>query len=111
MTPGEEHRAHVSIEKYVDQRCEALSDALCREVHALDMGIRTYNETMNLRLERMNEFRDAMQDQAGRFVTRTELEAQFLKSATQRQVLVGWFLGGAGLLVAILSFVLRLSGH
>jgi len=42
---------------------------------AMDRALTLAQETNNARLERMNEFRAAMQDQSGHFVTRQEADA------------------------------------
>ena len=54
----------VSLRDYIDQR---LSDVQ----RAVDKA----QETMDKRLEGMNEFRDTLKDQASRFVTRDELQS------------------------------------
>ena len=45
----------------------------CRLI-AIEKASELERETMNIRLESMNEFRDAMKDQAGTYITRTEYE-------------------------------------
>ena len=55
----------VSLKEYFESRIESLEKAVYVASSAMDR-----------RLEGMNEFRDAMKDQAARIVTREELEIQ-----------------------------------
>jgi hypothetical protein len=54
----------IALEKYVDTRFDAV-----------DAAVKSAKESMEHRLDGMNEFRSAMKDQAGKFVTRGELLA------------------------------------
>jgi hypothetical protein len=44
-------------------------------LNSIDKALGLASAQMEKRLEGMNEFRDALKDQAGRFITRAELEA------------------------------------
>ena len=50
-----------------------LKEQTALHFRVLELAHSKSDEVLNERLQRMNEFREAMNDQAGRFVTRTEL--------------------------------------
>jgi hypothetical protein len=58
---GFTHRDGVSLREYFESKFDALEKAS-----------RLAEDKLNARLEIMNEFRSAMKDQAGQFITRTE---------------------------------------
>jgi len=105
----------VSLRTYFDIRFDSL-----------DKANSVAYEAMERRLEGMNEFRDTLRDQAARFVTRSELDIikdridadirvlREYKSllegkASQHSVNVAMFLSAAGLLIGIVSIVLKLN--
>jgi hypothetical protein len=55
----------IALKDYIDTRF----DAVCKEISKAE-------SILNIRLENMNEFRNSLKDQAGTFVTRTELNLQ-----------------------------------
>jgi predicted nuclease with TOPRIM domain len=55
----------VSLREYLESR-----------IAAVEKGIEVANRSMQERLQGMNEFRDTLKDQAGRFVTRDELDSK-----------------------------------
>ena len=54
----------VTLKEYIETRMAALEKATCLAAEALER-----------RLESMNEFREALKNQSGTFVTRSELDA------------------------------------
>lgn len=56
------HAEFVSLREYLESR-----------IAAVEKAIEVANQAMQKRLEGMNEFRDTLRDQAGRFVTRDEM--------------------------------------
>jgi hypothetical protein len=63
----------ISLKEYIDNRfksCKEVRDAL---LEAKDTALIKAERSMEARLAGMNEFRDALKDQAGRFITRNEL--------------------------------------
>ncbi len=79
---------------------------------------------MERRLEGMNEFRDTLKDQAARFVTREELNAQLVRvdeairslelsraelkgKASQTSVMITLFLSAVGLAMGLINLLLK----
>lgn len=76
----------VSLKEYFDERLKSLEHALCLKITALaektdttyrmsQTAIDKAEKTVNLRLEMMNEFRDAMKDQAKESLPKTMFDA------------------------------------
>jgi hypothetical protein len=114
----------VSLKDHFDSRLIAIE-------HATNLAA----TTMEKRLDSMNEFRDTLRDQAGKFVTRDEANLQVARihdsliakieaiqgqvdklqtfkdrlegKASMTAVVISYLIGGAGLFVSILSLVLR----
>jgi hypothetical protein len=80
--------------------------------------------TMNERLAGMNEFRDTLRDQAGKFVTRDELDlivkpvreslkimeinrANLEGKASQNGLLLSYLIAGLGLILSAISIAVR----
>jgi hypothetical protein len=101
----------ISLKEYVDLR-------FTENQRALEKAERDLSK----RLEGMNEFRDALKDQAGTFVTREAMEIKLdglekdmadLKltrahaqgKASQTSVLIAYGISFVGLLIAVLSFL------
>jgi hypothetical protein len=57
------HAEFVSLREYLESR-----------IAAVEKSIEVANSVMQARLATMNEFRDTLKDQAGRFVTRDEMD-------------------------------------
>lgn len=126
----------VTLEKLIDTKLSALERLLCLKVSALDKSVsarldaldratKLASDTMEKRLEGMNEFRAQLKDQAGTFISRQELEAfkalvdadmRVLREAnakaegkaSQQAVNVSTIIAIVGLLLGIVSFVTRL---
>ena len=54
-----------------------LRDYFESRLHAIEKGIELADSKMQMRLQSMNEFRDALKDQAAEFVTDSEVCAKF----------------------------------
>jgi len=65
MQPPPTHGEFVSLREYLESR-----------IAAVEKAIEVANQAMQARLAAMNEFRDTLKDQAGRFVTRDELDSK-----------------------------------
>lgn len=59
----------ISIKEYLDRRLEDLEKRLCDRFEMQNTALDKAEQRMNERLEGMNEFRDAMKDQASTYVT------------------------------------------
>jgi cytochrome c-type biogenesis protein CcmH/NrfG len=62
--------AKVSLEKYVDQRCDALGTQHDHDISAVKEQAEQSRLALEHRLDGMNEFREQLRDQAARLVTR-----------------------------------------
>ena len=103
----EETEMSVSLKEYFESKFAALDKA-----NALAY------QTLEKRLEGMNEFREALRDQTKNFITRVEhdvlcKEVQELKEfrselkgkASQNSVTIAWILSGLGLAIGIAGLV------
>ena len=63
---------NVSLKEHLDHRFEDLYRFLEARFAGQTKAVEKAENSMNLRLEGMNEFRDQMKDQAATFVTREE---------------------------------------
>jgi 2-hydroxy-3-keto-5-methylthiopentenyl-1-phosphate phosphatase len=94
-------------------------------LHSLDLRAEQARQSMEKRLEGMNEFREAIKDQASKFPTRDEVcaiitpierELKILNTfkdalegkASQKDVTVAMVISGFGILLSVVSLVLRL---
>ena len=64
----------VALKEYLDRRIDDLKVAIADRFMLNDGAIAKAERTMNERLNSMNEFRDALKDQASRMATRAEVE-------------------------------------
>jgi len=64
----------VPLRDYIDIRANLLQEEMDRREASLVMHTEKAREEMNRRLNTMNEFRDAMRDQAARMMTRDTFE-------------------------------------
>jgi two-component sensor histidine kinase len=64
----------VALREYLERRIEDLDRRITDRFALSDAAVIKAERTMNDRLDSMNEFRDALKDQASRMATREELE-------------------------------------
>ncbi len=64
----------ISLKEYFERRIAEIERRLELQFTLNDRAIHKAEETMNARLNSMNEFRDALRDQSNRMATRVELE-------------------------------------
>lgn len=64
----------VSLRDYVDRRLADMDQHYNALFRLNETSVSKAERTMNERLNSMNEFRDALKDQANRMATRTEVE-------------------------------------
>lgn len=117
----------VTLKEFVDAQIQSLKDQIANIRD--DTG--TAKADLEKRLEGMNEFRDTLRDQAGKFITRSEVDVmmdatnkglQELKlekariegiaagKASQGAFLLAVSLGVLGLLLSAIGIVLQLRG-
>lgn len=93
-------------------------------INAIVVARDTAYESMNQRLDGMNEFRDALRDQAGRFVTRDEVRslidgltkdikslelsrAELQGKASQTSVNVGYVFTAIAVLISVIGLAIQ----
>ena len=64
----------ISLKEYLDRRLDDLKASVNERFGLADSAVAKAERTMNERLNSMNEFRDALKDQANRMATRIEVE-------------------------------------
>lgn len=64
-------------------------------------------DSMEKRLEGMNEFRETLKDQASRFITRAEMEAKIEILDKNRKDSTSLVLATAGIIISVLSLLSR----
>ena len=91
-------RDGVSLEKYIDKQIADLEKSMCLKIHSLDCKVDMIQrmsqtaidkavKTVNERLETMNEFRSAMKDLQGTYISRDMFEASRQMSDTKLRTL------------------------
>lgn len=68
-------REGISLREYIDDKVNALSTRQDDQRRFTDRAVEKAEAALGKRLDGMNEFRDALRDQAARMVTRTEFDA------------------------------------
>lgn len=63
----------VCLETYINERFKACQETREKLFKGSDRALDLARDSMEKRLEGMNEFRDTLRDQASRFITRNEL--------------------------------------
>jgi Arc/MetJ-type ribon-helix-helix transcriptional regulator len=66
--------AEIGVKEYFDRRLDDLVKYMDRRFQSSDEAVQKAERTMNERLNSMNEFRDALRDQASRMATRVEMD-------------------------------------
>jgi membrane protein required for beta-lactamase induction len=64
----------IALRDYLDRRIDELDRRMVDRFVLSDAAVAKAERTMNERLNSMNEFRDALRDQANRMATRLEVE-------------------------------------
>ena len=115
----------VALKEHLETRLDALQKHIEAQLHSVDRATVLALQTMDKRLEGMNEFREALKDTTARLATREELALQVgrLKSdidelkhyratmegkASQSSVNAATVLSVVGLIVALISLALKL---
>ena len=93
MTVRELYGIMVEREKANAQRFDAQEKAVAAALAAAKEAVLKAEVSNDKRFESVNEFRNTLKDQQGTYVTRTELYA--------------WVVGGGGLLLSIMTFIMR----
>ena len=120
-------REVVSLKEYFERRLDEQRAYFEAKLEAVDKTMREATESLNKRLEGMNEFRSALKDQNVTFLSRNEYFAQHEKleadirvlreskamlegKASQQAVNVSTIIGIAGLLVGVVALIIHITG-
>jgi len=111
----------ITLKEYIDKTLGLQIAAIEVKIAALDKATLVAKESMERRLEGMNEFRDALKDQNATFVTRTEYERSICDirelrdsknklegKADQKAVNLATLLAAAALAIALIGLVMDL---
>jgi len=113
------------LQQYWTKRLKALKELFSVQMCALKEAVKIARKSMNKRLKSMNEFRDALKDQAGKFALQKDVddlkewirdELQPLKDqkllldtkADQKAVNRSLIIAVSGILLAIISLLINL---
>jgi hypothetical protein len=78
----------VTLEKHFESLLDNCQKNCVDKFTSMNKAVDTAKESMEKRLDGMNEFRDTLKDQASRFVTRTELLAAVVGISTVVSIVV-----------------------
>jgi len=111
----------VTLKEYIDWRFSELEKRLTSESRLNEIAINKATNTIDDRLALMNEFRGQMKDRETAFATRSEMKslekaiedlrlsrAELAGKASQKSVDTALLMSLVGLLLGIISFVMRL---
>ena len=98
----------VSLRDYIERRITDLEQQITLRFTLNDEAISKAERTMNDRLNGMNEFRDALKDQAGRMATRIELEALLDQVHDLRRTHANWE-GRAAIMAIVASTLISVA--
>jgi len=117
-------RDGVTLKEYMDTRFKAMQEEINTKIRSIEKATTLAAHTLEKRLEHMNEFRDALKNQAHQFVTRAELQnmrelieadirmlreakAALEGKASQLYVTVTMLVSILGLFLAVLSYFIE----
>lgn len=115
---------NISIKEYFESKFIELKNYMDVKFENIEKSTRFAQDNLNTRLEGMNEFRNSMKDQATQYITRAEHDALITKidsdvrylreataeakgKATQQSVSIAYIISFIGLLVAVVSLVIK----
>lgn len=78
---------NISFKEYFDTRFNELKNYMDVKFNSIEKSTCLAQETLNARLESMNEFRNSLKDQTSNYITRVEHEALISKYDTDIRIL------------------------
>lgn len=116
---------NVPLKEYFDIRFNDLKSYMDTKFENIEKSSSQARETLNARLESMNEFRESLKDQTAQYITRIEHEALITKydsdirylrectakadgKASQQSVNIAYILAGFGLIIGIIGIVVKI---
>jgi glucose-6-phosphate isomerase len=101
MIEEEETEMSVSLKEYFDEKFEALEKQLALRDQLTSKALIKADETLNLRLEGMNEFRAQLTQQTHTFVKQSEFKLHIEKVETKIEILTKLVYIGIGILLVL----------
>ena len=98
----------VPLRQYIEQRFNDLDRRLDAELKARDQALDLARADINRRLAEMNELRQQINSERGHFITRELYDRMEAERNRGLSSIVGWLVGGAGVLVAFAALLLSL---
>ena len=117
----------VALKEHMESLLRAQREYLETRLNSIEQATKVATRILDSRLDAMNEFRDALKDQAARLATREELTIQVNKltddiielkqfravlegKASQQSVNIALFLSTAGLLIGVIGLAMKIVG-
>jgi hypothetical protein len=114
----------VTLKEYIDSNVSTLKEYLNVQIEALKHATLIAKESMEKRLDSMNEFRETLKDQTNSFIPRQEYKESIFSlqkqvddlkqsrdilagKASQSSVNIAYILTAISLLLSVLSFILN----
>jgi hypothetical protein len=116
---------NISLKDYFDMRFNELKNYMDIRFNSIDKATILSNESLDARLEGMNEFRNSMKDQASSFITRQEfsicierlgedvkllreINAKSEGKASQNSVNIAYVIAFVGIIIGICGLLIKL---
>lgn len=103
----DENGNKVTLQYHLEQIIKERTDRLDERIKSLEKATVVAKEQMDKRLDGMNEFRDTLKDQAGRFITRDEMNIKMDALEKTRKDNTSLLISLAGLTIAIISLLIK----
>lgn len=104
-----EQRENVSLREHIEAQIRWLDRHVAMQLKAIDVSTAKALEQLDERLRGMNEFRDALKDQASRLITRVESEAAHSAIETRLKSMELTRASGEGKMIIISALVAFVS--
>ena len=93
----------VSLKEHIEAQIRALDRFVASQVEAIKDAVKIALDTLNKRLEGMNEFRDALKDQSAKLATKDDIKAidDRLKLLELRDARIAGMAAGVALIVSV----------
>ena len=93
----------VSLKEHIEAQIRALDRFVASQVEAIKDAVKIALDTLNKRLEGMNEFRDALKDQSAKLATKDDIKAidDRLKLLELRDERIAGMAAGVALIVSV----------
>lgn len=94
----------VSLRDYCDIRFDEINKTIDLMHDASDVAIKLAANDLKTRLDSMNEFRSALKDQAGTFISRNEMDLKFETIEKNRKDNIALIISLVAVIVSVIFF-------